>query len=60
MLAFLAQNAGTIVVLAVLIAVLTAIAVKFIRDKKHGKGLCSCGCSGCASKDICHAQKTEK
>ena len=60
MLAFLTQNAGTIVVLAVLIAVLTAIAVKFIRDKKNGKGLCSCGCSGCASKDICHAQKTEK
>ena len=60
MLAFLAQNAGTIVVLAVLIAVLTAIAVKFIRDKKNGKGLCSCGCSECASRDICHAQKTEK
>ena len=60
MLAFLAQNAGTIVVLAILIAVLTAIVVKFIRDKKNGKGLCSCGCSGCASRDICHAQKTEK
>ena len=60
MFAFLAENAGTIAVLAILIAVLTAIAVKFIRDKKNGKGLCSCGCSGCASRDICHAQKTEK
>ena len=54
MIAFLTENAGTIVVLAVLIAVLTAIIVKFIRDKKKGKGLCACGCAGCPSKNMCH------
>lgn len=57
MLAFFAENAGTIVVLLILIAVLTAIVVKFIRDKKKGKGLCACGCAGCPSCNTCHAKK---
>lgn len=56
MLTFLAENAGTIIVLLILIAVLTAIVVKFIRDKKKGKGLCACGCAGCPSKDMCHKE----
>lgn len=60
MLAFLAENAGTIIVLAILIAVLTAIVVKFIRDKKKGKSLCSCGCAGCPSSSTCHANKIEQ
>lgn len=56
MLTFLAENAGTIIVLLILIAILSAIVVKFIRDKKNGKGLCSCGCAGCPSKDTCHGK----
>jgi len=59
MLTFLAENAGTIIVLLILIAVLTAIVVKFIRDKKKGKGLCACGCSGCPSKDMCHKESNK-
>ena len=54
MMAFLAENGGTIAVLAILIAVLTAIVVKFIRDKKKGKGMCACGCAVCPSKNMCH------
>lgn len=56
MLAFLMENAGTIIVLVILIAVLAAIVVKFIRDKKKGKGMCACGCAGCPSKDMCHKE----
>lgn len=56
MIKFLSENAGTIIVLVILIAVLTAIIVKFIRDKKKGKGLCACGCAGCPSKDMCHKE----
>lgn len=54
MIDYLIANAGTIIVLAVLVAIIVAIVVKMIRDKKKGKGLCSCGCAGCPSKDACH------
>lgn len=56
MITFLSENAGTIVVLLILTAILSAIIVKFIRDKKKGKGLCACGCAGCPSKDMCHKE----
>lgn len=59
MMAFLAENAGTIIVLVILIAVLTAIIIKFIRDKKKGKGLCACGCAGCPSKNMCHKESSK-
>ena len=54
MVDYLIANAGTIIVLLILVAVLAAIVVKMIRDKKKCKGLCSCGCAGCPSKDACH------
>ncbi len=59
MMAFLAQNAGTIIVLIILIAVLFAIIIKFIRDKKNGKDLCACGCAGCPSKNMCHKESNK-
>ena len=45
---------GSGIVLAVVALMLGAIICKMIRDKKQGKGGCSCGCGGCAMKDICH------
>ena len=54
MIDYLIANAGTIIVLLILVTVLAAIVVKMIRDKKKCKGLCSCGCTGCPSKDVCH------
>ncbi len=53
MLEFLTQNAGTILVGAVLVLILVSAFMKIKKDKKNGKG-CGCGCSGCPSQGICH------
>ena len=56
MLAWLQANIGTIIVCTVLIAVLAAIVINLINNKRKGKNSCNCGCgcSGCAMKDACH------
>ena len=53
MLAFLMENWGNIVVLAVLAAVVAGILVNMHRRKRAGKG-CGCGCDSCPSHGICH------
>ncbi len=59
MLEWLSANIGTIAVCAVLVAVITAIIIYLINNKKKGKNSCNCGggCSGCAMKDACHPQQ---
>ena len=49
----------TIIVAAVLAAVVVAIIACQILNKKKGKGSCSCGtcCSGCAMSGTCHPKK---
>lgn len=42
------------VILGVIAAVFAVIVVREIRNRKKGKGGCSCGCGGCAFKDSCH------
>lgn len=60
MLEFLTQNAGTIIVSAVLVLVLALAFLKIRKDKKNGGG-CGCGCSGCPSQGICSkAENTDK
>jgi hypothetical protein len=45
----------TIIVSAVIAAVVAAIIICGVRNKKKGKGGCSCGsCGGCAMSGICH------
>jgi len=41
-------------------ALLVFIAYRLIRAKKRGASSCGCGCSQCAMRDACHAQKSEK
>ena len=48
------MNLPTIIVLAVIAAVVDAITVSEIKKRRSGKGGCSCGCGGCALKDRCH------
>lgn len=45
---------GTVLVLAILIAVIALIIFNLRKDKKAGK--CSCGhtCAGCANAGMCH------
>ncbi len=52
-------NLATILISLVLITVCALIILKIRRDKKQGKTSCGCGCSGCAMKDMCHAQNPQ-
>lgn len=48
---------GTILVSAILLVIVGLIIYRLIKNKKEGKGSCSCGCSGCAMSDVCHNKK---
>ena len=54
------MNAPTIVVLLIVLAAFVLAVGNEIRKKKKGEGGCSCGCSGCAMKGVCHAKSSEK
>ncbi|MBR0511004.1 MAG: FeoB-associated Cys-rich membrane protein [Ruminococcus sp.] len=54
MLAWLSENLGTIIVSLILIAVVSAVIVKMVKDKKQGKSSCGCGCENCAMHGKCH------
>ena len=54
---FIKENLGTIIVSAVLLAVIASIIIFKIRAGKKGKRSCGCGCNSCAMKDICHNDK---
>ncbi len=56
---FLKNNLGTIAVLAVVILIVALLVVKLVKDKKAGKGGCSCGCSSCPMSGSCPS-KTNK
>lgn len=54
MLLFLLNNAGSLVVGFLLLLIVVLIVSKLIRDRKHGKSSCGCGCENCASAGMCH------
>ncbi len=53
MIQWFSENLATIIVAAIVFAVLALVVVKMIRDKKRGKGGCSCGCGGCPHASAC-------
>lgn len=57
MLALLTENIATIIICAVLIAVVSAIIVSMIKNKKKGKSSCGCGCTDCPMSSSCHPKK---
>ena len=57
MLAWLTENIATIIICAVLIAVVSAIIVSMIKNKKKGKSSCGCGCTDCPMSGSCHSEK---
>ncbi len=57
MLHFFQTYWATILICIGLGAILCAIVIKLIRDKKRGKTYCGCGCSNCAMSQICHSKK---
>lgn len=56
MLTGIANNFSTIVICLILLAVIGAILVSIIRNKKKGKTSCGCGCDACAAKDCCRGE----
>lgn len=55
MLSWLASNAGTIAVCALVLVIAALAARTLIRDKKQGKSPCGGSCSGCAGCGSCHS-----
>ncbi len=54
MLEFLAENAGTIVITAVLIVAVALVIRGIVKEKKKGKNSCGCNCASCAMNGACH------
>ena len=60
MLAWLGENIATIIICAVLIAVVAAIIVRMVKNKKKGKSSCGCNCAHCAMAGSCHSANQQK
>ena len=50
-------NLATVLVGSIVFGIFAAIIVRGIRNRKAGKGGCTCGCGSCPGKDICHPEK---
>ena len=46
----------TIIIGVLVFAAVAAIIRRGIRNRKHHKGGCSCGCSGCPGSSLCHPE----
>ena len=58
MFEWIGKNIGTIIIAAILAALVALIIVKLVGDRKKGKSAsCGCGCDACALHDKCHAKK---
>lgn len=57
MFTWIYENLGTIIIGAILAAVVAAVIVHMIRNKKKGRSSCGCGCSSCAINGTCHPKK---
>lgn len=60
MLTWLANNIGTIIICAVIIAIVCLIIFFRVKNKKAGKSSCGCGCSNCAMNGACHDKDKAK
>lgn len=57
MLNWLTNNFGTLLVLLALGAVVAAIVIYMVREKRQGKSSCGAGCAHCAMAGMCHKSK---
>jgi hypothetical protein len=57
---WIAANAGTLLVSAVLLVLVILDVLKMVRDRKQGKITCSMGCGGCPMSGTCHKKQEEK
>ena len=55
------MNLPTILVLSAIAVLYLTVILLRIRAKRRGKHGCSCGCGGCAMRELCHKEAdTEK
>ena len=54
MITWITQNIGTLLVILVLAAVVAAVIIKMVRDKRQGRSSCGHNCSHCAMAGTCH------
>ena len=52
------MNLSTFIVGLIVFLVFTAIVVREVKNRRSGKGGCSCGCENCGGSSICHPGKT--
>lgn len=57
MFLWIKQNLSTIIVSIILIAAVSGVVVKMIKDRRAGKSSCGCGCQGCSMNGICHKKQ---
>ncbi len=53
-MSWIIENIGTIVICLLLVAIVSAIIIRLIKNKKAGKSSCGCGCQSCAMAGACH------
>ena len=47
---------GTAIVVIILVAVVTLIIWRMVKDRKAGKSSCGCGCASCPMAGQCHSK----
>ena len=57
MIPWLVENLTNILLIAALLAVVTAIVVYLYRRRRSGKFACGCGCASCPMMGKCHAKQ---
>lgn len=50
---------GDVIVLSVLSAVVAAVIVSMLKNRRNGNR-CSCGCTSCEKRFLCHPEEKEK
>ena len=54
---WLSENLSTIVISAILLAIVISISVYLYNQKKKGKSSCGCNCAHCALHGQCHGKQ---
>ncbi|MGI5896619.1 MAG: FeoB-associated Cys-rich membrane protein [Oscillospiraceae bacterium] len=57
MLTWLSENISSILIGVVLLAVVAAVILYMVRNRRKGKSSCGCGCAGCSMNGCCHQKK---
>ncbi len=57
MLTWISENIATIIICAVLLAIVATVIVGMVRNKKKGKSSCGSGCANCPMSGNCRSKK---